>query len=147
MAGLFRRQRQWHVPYWFFWYWRTSRCVPTIARSLQRSAQSMLRLLTRGTWKSVLFSTCPLYLSDMFSGRHFARVDFLEPSGTHTCEFSGLGGRVPESPGVATPQVTRYRECTIKSLAFVEYTLRPPSTRVRKQQQQQLRSNFGSSRR
>ena len=27
-----RRQRQWHVSYW---YWRSSRCVPTIAGSLQ----------------------------------------------------------------------------------------------------------------
>ena len=90
-----RRQWQWHFPYWFCWYWRTSRCVPMIAGSLQSSAQSMLWLLTRCTWKSEhIFSEPPVSFS-MFSVRIFARVDFLAPSSTHTCECSRAGG-VPE---------------------------------------------------
>ena len=33
----------------------------------------------------------PLYLSDIFSSQNFAPVDFLEPSSTHRCAFSGVG--------------------------------------------------------
>ena len=35
-----RRQLQWHVLYWFCWYLRTSRCVPT--HGMEKYAQSML---------------------------------------------------------------------------------------------------------
>ena len=65
----------------------TSRYVPTIAGGLQRSVQSMLRLLPPVALGNlyIIFSELPGSFS-MFSVRIFARVDFLEPSSTHTCE-------------------------------------------------------------
>ena len=92
-----------------------------VAGSLKRSAQSIYVLLSRCTWKSVHYFYEPPVSFQHFQRRIFARVDFLEPSSTHTCECSRAGG-VPQSPGVATP-VTWYRYCTINSQELWIYTL------------------------
>ena len=80
-----------------------SRCVPMIAGSFQRSAQSMLQLLTKCTWKSVQYFYEPPVSFSVFSVRIFCESIFWSPRALTSVSARGLGG-VPESPGVVTPR-------------------------------------------
>ena len=58
---------------------------------------SMLQLLVSRTWKSVHYFLRASCFFSTFSVRIFARVDFLGPSSTHSCELEGRGAGVAGS--------------------------------------------------
>ena len=105
------RPRQWHVPCWFCWCRRTSRCVPMIAGSLQIDASvffcefhlEICTLFLREVHSRCfscsrvllgnlcIISTSLLYFQHFQRSIFFARVDFFELSSAHTCECSRAG--------------------------------------------------------
>ena len=104
-----RRQRQWHVPYWFCWFDAPRAMFPrflAVCREVHNRCFGCSRVALGNLY--IIFFVPPVFSA---CSTFVARVDFLEPSSTHTCECSRAGGT-----GVAgshDSQVPWYRQCTI----------------------------------
>ena len=107
-SGRARRQLwQWHAFCWFCCCFCTSRCVsgrmPAGRHAHgEKCAQSMLRF-SSFTRNFVHYFYEPLVLCSIFSSRHVAPGDFLEPSTTKSSSLS-RAREVAGSPGVWTPR-------------------------------------------
>ena len=112
-----RRHRQWHVPYWFCWFDAPRAMFPR----LPAVCRSMLQLLASCAWKSLHHFLRACCIFRIFHVQNFARVDFLGPSSTHSCECSRAGGAgVARSllPGDSAPGLCQFtpRGCCHKHL-------------------------------